>query len=235
MSNPDFADLTPVLAQSYFVRYRNALTVRADLSPLFVDYYLHLMDKGLKYESAHDERLKDALAALILHLITRPWKETHAWTLNFQEPLLNLFVTGSSMTESVTGRIFTEGVKEDKSGLFYAQLTPQNGESRQSTTTLSGFDILSAVESFYQQSEQRRARIFRLPEEEFVMVSAQPDCDMEWLESLDEDGVQKMDDAEELALLEERRYFFSCGCSLARIFPAIAPLARHGLDELFSG
>ncbi|MEM1297529.1 MAG: Hsp33 family molecular chaperone HslO, partial [Verrucomicrobiota bacterium] len=32
-----------------------------------------------------------------------------------------------------------------------------------------------------------------------------------------------------------RKFRFDCGCNLERIFPAIAPLASQGLDELFQG
>jgi hypothetical protein len=36
-------DLSAVELRSYFVRKRNALLVRGRFSPLYLDYYLHLM------------------------------------------------------------------------------------------------------------------------------------------------------------------------------------------------
>ncbi len=220
---------------SFFVRYRNALAVRADLSPAYVDYYLHLMDQGIKYEPDHDKRLKDALAAIVLHAVTRPRMETHAWTLNFQDPLINLFVTASNPGENFTGRIFTDGVREANQGLLGAQVTMLGHEPRTSTIELTSAEIFPVVEHFYRQSEQRTAKIFHLREDEYMMVSAQPDCDEEWLEELDLEKARRLDQDEELSQLEERLFRFHCGCSLERIFPAIAPLARQGLDELFLG
>ena len=82
--------------RSYFVRERNALLVRAEFSPVYVDYYLHLMQHSLKPEPADDAMLKDALAAIALHATTKPWRQTAAWTLHFEDPLLNIFVTGST-------------------------------------------------------------------------------------------------------------------------------------------
>lgn len=220
---------------SYFVRKRNALAVRADMAPIYVDHYLHQMDHQLTLEPRHDQMLKDALAAMILHVVTRPWKETHAWTLNFQDPLINLFVTGGSLGENVTGRVFAEGVKEAGHGIFHAQVTIQNEEPRRSLIELHGSEVFESVEQFYRLSEQRPARIFRHTEEDFVMISAQPGCDLDWLASLDDEMVRRLDQDEELSLLETRAFQFSCGCNLERIFPALAPIARQGLDELFQG
>ena len=222
-------------ARSYFVRHRNALLVRANFEPIYVDHYLHLMDHGIKYDSAADQMLKDTYATIVLHATTRPWHERHAWTLNFQRPRMNLFATASSLEENVVGRLFTENVREMEKGLFHAQVTMDGKEARLSSVELESKDIFEAVESFYLQSEQRRARIFRYTEEELVMVSAQPECDDEWLESLTDTAIRELDQSEELSLLETRRFRFSCGCNLERIYPAIAPLASQGLDKLFQG
>ena len=228
-------DSTRIDVRSHFVRHRNALAVRADFSPLYVDYYLHLMDQGIKHEPLHDQMLKEALAAVVLHAVTRPWKETHAWTLNFQDPLLNLFVTASSTGEALAGRVFTDGVREDKKGLFFSQVTAKGEEPRTSTIELPSGDLFSVVEEFYRQSEQRTAKILRHGEEEFVMISAQPDCDEAWLENLTDEDLPKLEETEEVSPLETRSFRFSCGCTLERIFPALAPLAKQGLDKLFLG
>jgi molecular chaperone Hsp33 len=55
-------ELSVVEVRSYFVRIRNALLVRGRFSPLYLDYYLHLMQHQLKYEEEMDGMLKDALA-----------------------------------------------------------------------------------------------------------------------------------------------------------------------------
>ncbi len=228
-------ETTLIVAHSLFVRHRNALLVRAKFEPLYVDYYLHLMDNGLKYPPQPDQMLKDAIAAVVLHATTRPWKEHHAWTLNFAEPVMNLFVTASSLGENVVGRIFTEGVRQSDTSLFYAQTKVQDEEARTSTVEVQGKNIFGTVEDFYLQSEQRRARIFDLGDEEIIMVSAQPECDEEWLEGLTVQTAKTLSEDEELGPLETRRFRYQCGCNLERVFPAIAPLARQGLDELFLG
>src|SRR5882757_1216893 len=78
--------------RTYFVRGRNALVARADFGELFVDYYLHQGQHGYQHIPAHDGLLKEALAALALHCASRPWNEAVAWTIHFQQPLLNLFL-----------------------------------------------------------------------------------------------------------------------------------------------
>ncbi len=220
---------------SLFVRGRNALAVRGDFAPLYVDYYLHWLDQGISQEEPYDGLLKHALAAVVLHSTTRPWKETHAWTLNFQSPLCNVFVTAGSLAESVIGRVFIHDVKQAPRGLFHAQTTAKGEHPRQSAVPLDHNTVFPAVESFYQMSEQRRARIFEVNDEDYVMISAQPDCDLDWLESLSTEDVRRLDRLEELSLLETRQFRFHCGCSLERIFPALAPLIANGIDDLFQG
>ena len=226
---------TPIEVRSYFVRNRNALAVRAEFSQLFVDYYLHLMDNELRNEPEADKMLKDALVGLTLHMASRPIQETHAWTMNFQEPLLNVFVTGSSLGQNVVGRVFDEGVREASVGVFHAEHTSQEGERRRSSVEITGTDVFRVIEGYYRQSEQRLARIFAYDEEDFVFVSAQPDCDEAWLESLDDDTIRSLDTDEELSLLEKREFRFECGCTLEKIYPALAPLIANGLDDLFLG
>jgi molecular chaperone Hsp33 len=225
-----------VEVRSYFVRHRNALLVRAEFSPIYVDYYLHLMQHSLRPAATDDAMLKDALAALALHITSKPWQYTVAWTLHFENPLLNLFVTGESFGEYVVGRVFSDGVKEKGQGLFHSQVMSPKDPARHSTVEITGRDVFSAVEQYYQQSEQLRARIFRYSEEDIVMVSAQPQCDLEWLEALDAEAIRRLDQEEELSLLERRYFRFHCGCSLDKIFPALVPLIqRDGMEAFFAG
>ncbi len=94
-------------------------------------------------------------------------------------------------------------------------------------------NLFSMGESFYEQSEQRRARYFAHGEEDFVLVTAQPECDLEWLESLTDESIRKIDETETLSLLETREYRFACGCSIEKIFPIIAGMNQVSIDDMF--
>lgn len=219
--------------ESIFVRKRNALMVRGHFPGIYTDYYLHLMEHGIRPPPVLDQMLKDALATLTLHLVTRPWAETSAWTVNLRAPRVNLFVTGSSLTESVTGRVFTEDVREPDRNYFYSQATtPNSQEPRTSTIEVDGNDPVNWITRFYLQSEQRHARCFRLPDEHFMLVSAQPDCDLDWLLDLTDSAAAEIPSANDTKLLETRRFRFFCGCNLDRILPILGSW-RDRLDELF--
>jgi len=219
--------------RTYFVRGRNALVARADFSELYVDYYLHMNDHGLRPEPRCDALFKDALAAMTLHCASRPWNEIIAWTINFQNPLVNLFLTGNSVNGTVVGTLFTEDVKKREHNLFCADIIRGQNPPHRSLTDFVGSRAFSAVEQYYEKSEQRRARFFEKDEEDFVLVSAQPDCDPAWLESLDNNAVQKLDQTEELSLLEQRYYRWSCGCNLQRMFSILADTMRQDPEALF--
>ncbi|NNC88850.1 MAG: disulfide bond chaperone [Akkermansiaceae bacterium] len=192
------------------------------------------MQHGLRYPQTLDHTLKELLAMLTLHLVARPWAETIAWTVNLRAPRVNFFATGASLDEQVTGRLFTDDVREPARALFYQQITVPDREPRLSTIEIDGTDPLVWTEALYRQSEQRPGRAFRLPDENYVLLAAQPDFDPEWLESLDEGQVAEIDRQEEIKLLEKRRFKWHCGCTLERILPALG-MWREKPDELFQG
>ena len=219
--------------ESIFVRHRNALLLRGQFTPIYTDYYLHYMQHGIRPAAELDQMLKDTLALLTLHLVARPWSESIAWTANLRAPRINLFVTGGSFDEAVTGRIFTEDVREPDRNFFYAQTTTvENATPRTSTLEIEGKDPILWISQYYEQSEQRPARAFRLEDENFAIIAAQPDCDLEWLASLDEAAVAKITATEETTLLETRRFRFHCGCTLDKILPILGGW-KDRLDDLF--
>lgn len=220
--------------ESVFIRQRNVLMLRGRFTGLYTDYYLHLMQHGLRYPKKLDFALKEILAMLTLHLVARPWAENIAWTVNLRAPRVNFFVTGASLEEQVTGRLFTEDVREPDRSLFYQQVSVKNRESRSSTVEVDGLDPLEWAESLYHQSEQRPGRAFRLPDETYVLLAAQPDFDPGWLDSLDARHVAEMERRESTKLLETRRYRWHCGCTLDRILPALG-MWRDKPEELFRG
>ena len=221
--------------RTYFVRGRNALVARADFTELFVDYYLHQGQHGHQHDPAHDGLLKEALAALALHCASRPWNEASAWTIHFQEPLLNLFLTGDNRRGWLVGQIFTENVKPDCQPRFISDIVREGDEPRRSVVDFGEdvTDSFQAVERYYANSEQRPARFFRLDGDDYVMIAAQPDCDLAWLASLDVPAVATLDQSEELRLLEQRHYRWHCGCSEERMHQMLAPIMRTDPESLF--
>lgn len=219
--------------RTYFVRNRNALVARADFGDLYVDYYLHLSANQIHVTPEHDAMFKRALAAFTLHCASRPWNELTAWTINFQQPLVNLFLTGDNETGAITGRVFAENVKEGPENLFFADVVRDKQPKRRSTVTFDGSDPIAAVEKFYAQSEQRGARYFQIAEEEFVMVTEHPDCDLTWFRNLTTEEVRKLDETETLVLMERRVYRWHCGCNQERMMEVLAPTMRHDPEGLF--
>ena len=221
--------------RTFFVRDRNALFARVDMTDLYVDYYLHLSENGLKPAPEHDALFKRALAGFVLHGVSRPWNELTAWTLNFQQPLVNLFLTGDNETGGVAGRVFADNVRELPENLFYADVVRGKEPKRRSTVNFTGADPLTAVEKFYDQSEQRLGRFFQTGEEEFAFVIEHPDCDLAWLRGLTVEQVKAIDTTETLSELESRLVRWHCGCNQKRILGVLAPAMRSDPADLFGG
>lgn len=220
---------------SSFVRGRNVLLAEANFSDLYIDYYLHLKDHNVEMEPAADELLKTLLAAFALHCVSRPRNEVLAWTINFQEPLVNLFLGGDTETGAIVGRVFTENVKEAEENIFYQEVVKGNKPLHRSVVPFEGNDPLAAVEAFYERSEQRPARFFRLDGESFAIVSAHPDYDREWFANLTADEVRALKTTEEVNVLETRAVRWSCGCNQQRILQTLEPVWKQSPDDLFLG
>lgn len=219
--------------ESIFVRGRNCLLVQADFSSIFTDYYLHLMDIEERHPEGLDTTLKELLVALTLHLTARPWAETIAWTANLRAPRANFFATGSSTNEYITGRLFTKDVREPDRNFLYSQTTTATANQPQtSTIEVDGTSPLDWFAQFYTQSEQRPGRAFRLSDDRYAIVAAQPDFDEEWFERLTAESVEKITEIEPYKILETRKFKFACGCTLDRILPTLSAW-KDKPDELF--
>lgn len=229
--NPDEPGLE---VRTFFVRGRNALVARANLSELYVDYYLHLGAHGVKPAEAHDALFKRALAAFVLHCASRPRNEMTAWTINLQEPRVNLFLTGDNEIGSVIGRIFDENVKEFPENLFYSDVVRGKQPRRRSVVPFAEADPVAGMEVFYARSEQRPVRFFQLAEEEFALVSEHPDCDAAWFTALDADKVRAIETTESIAPVETRVCRWHCGCNQARMLEVLAPVMKQDPDGLFA-
>lgn len=216
-----------------FVRYRNCLLAQATLSDLYVEHYLHLAANKLHIEPDHDRIFKSALAAFVLHCAARPRSETTAWTLNFQQPLINCFLVADNELGSVAGRVFTRNVKEADHNLFFSEVVVGARPVRRSAVHFEGSDPFRAVERFYEQSEQRPARYFHLAEETFAMLCAHPDYDRAWFAGIGAAVIANLEERETLAPIERRLYHWDCGCNQQRILDVLAPGMREDPEELF--
>jgi molecular chaperone Hsp33 len=220
-------ELSGAIVTVDFIRHRNALLVRGELSPLFTDYYLHLADHKLRYTPEQDTIFKDALAAFALHAAARPLQEHIAWTLNFQEPRLNVFLAADNEDCTLTGRLFTENVRAAAQNTFYCDIVPRRGaETRRSVVNFFGADTFAAVTDYHARSEQRPVRYFHLADDDYAMLVSHPDCDLAWLAGLDGTGVRELAKAETLTRIDRRLYRWHCGCTQQKILGAIAPAFR---------
>lgn len=217
-----------------FVRHRNALLMRGDLGPLFMDYYLHLADHKLRHTPEQDAIFKEALAAFTLHAASRPLNEHIAWTINLQQPRLNVFLAGDNEDFTVTGRLFTENVKEAPENVFYNDSIARRGaEPRRSVVNFNGAGIFGAARAYYEASEQRPVRYFHTGEDHFAMLASHPDCDMAWFDSVEIPGLLALAQTETLARLGRRLYRWHCGCTQQKILGAIAPAFRADPEGIF--
>ena len=227
MENKNSQDENSIEVRCYFVRHRNALAVRGNFGPIYMDHYLHLMQHQIRTNPDNDQKLKDALAGIALHLASRPWDEVSAWTIHFSDPLMNLFVTGNSNEGNIIGRTFTEGIRDDKRNLFITQINNFPKEPRRSAIDFkASASIFQIIQEYYKQSEQRLVKFFNYSEEEFVFISAQPECEEDWLLSLNDEAIRSLDKDEELSLLEKRHYSYRCGCTKERIITALATTSK---------
>ena len=227
MTNPD------IEVRTYFARGKNALVARGDFSEIFAAWYLHRMDHSLAVPSAMEDAGREALAALILHCSGRPWKEACAWTVKFPDPRMNIFVAGDNNTGSVIAHIVCQDLQPVERGIFYADVVEDSKPSRRSAVDFQETSFIRAAETFYSQSEQRPVRFFHHGEEDFVMVAAQPDCDLEWLAGLTDDAIRSLDREVKLSLLEKRQYTFQCGCNQERMLGFVLPVFLRDADGLF--
>ncbi len=234
MNNEHANESCGAVVTADFVRHRNVLLLQADMGPLFVDYYLHLADQGIRHTPEQDAQLKQALTAFTLHAAARPRNEHLAWTISLQNPALNLFMAGDNEDCTVTGRLFTENVREAPKNVFYGEVMPGRGaEKRRSVINFEGADLFGATESFYATSEQRPARFFDLGDDKYAMLLAHPDVDEAWLRDVKLEDVQTLAKTQTLARIERRLYRWHCGCEQRKILAALAPAAQHGLGDLF--
>ncbi|MBE2180009.1 MAG: Hsp33 family molecular chaperone HslO [Chthoniobacterales bacterium] len=226
------ADDSLTAVASRFVRGRNALLCSADFGPMLMEFYLHFGQNGIVLADGVDEKLKLLIVALSLHVASGPRAFTCAWTLHLEEEGVNLFAVAEGQTGRVTGQAFDRDVRSVGGNVLHAETVGERGARRRSSVEFSGADVLSAAEAYYRRSEQRPARYFDLGGDDFALLSAQPDCDLPWLESVETDEIRAMIGDVSRPPLEIRHFRFECGCTPRRIAEAIGAALREDLDTM---
>lgn len=220
--------------RTYFVREKNALLARGCFTELYIEHYLMLADHGLRFDSDLDTKFKETIAAICLHAACRPHNEIVAWTLHYEAPACNIFVTANNTTAQTVGTLHTENVRSAGKNMLYSDVLAGSQPMRRSTITFGENDSpFLAATQFYQQSEQRLARYFTHSDEDFILIVAQPDCDLDWLKSLDDAAIPSLDQKETLRLLETRKFWWKCGCSLEKMMGILAPTMKQTPEALF--
>lgn len=224
----------PLIISTHYVRRRHALMALGDFSSLYLDFYLHLADTAQILTETLAAEFKDLLAATCLAAASRPWRERIAWTCHRQNPDRNLFITTDNLAGAVTGTIFTEDIRQMHSELLYCDIWESSRLTRRSVVEISG-TALHALELFYQQSEQRPARFFHLGADTFLLLSAQPDCDLDWLSALDPAAAASLPATEDLGFLEHRPFRWHCGCSSEKLIEITRLAVSGDWEEIFRG
>jgi len=206
----------------------------ADFAPVFQAYDEHVRRWELPVDTAGSRMAHDGLAALALHLATRPADESVGVTLNFCDPPLNIFLTGNAGNIAVTGRVFTEDVRVAGTGrLFVQSHRPPRGQM-QSAMDFEGRDVLRIFEEYYSRSEQAATRFLALGENRFALVQLLPEGDPAAMDGLTPGTVDAWLGAG-LQLLAEQPVRFRCGCNRDKILAALHLIYAKGDDDLFRG
>ncbi|MCA9728557.1 MAG: Hsp33 family molecular chaperone HslO, partial [Candidatus Eisenbacteria bacterium] len=179
--------------------------------------------------------MRQALAVGVLHLSNAPRDLSFGLTIHLHTPPTNVFVTGHAADSAVTGRIYVDGVKQMESSRVYMQSQRPEHEPSLSVLEVHGFDILEFLESYYLNSEQRHARFFELAEEGgYLQVLSLPGADPALFSKLDRDSAAALL-RQDLTVLEERTFFFQCGCTPQKMMTALHDIFGERPDELFQG
>jgi molecular chaperone Hsp33 len=234
MTGPESDRIGEATVRRFLDDEHQVLVLVADFGPMFAAY----LDHARRWESLPDglsqTLMRQGLGAATLHLACRPRGESVGWTLHIPRPPTNVFLTGDSRGRTVTGRIFTENVRDTEQGRIYVQIARADGTPLLSTVEVEGVDILQIFEAYYRQSEQRPARFFEITDEEFVMFAGLPETDPGWLADLErEKAIGLAGDG--LRLLDEQVYRFRCGCSREKILETVRTMFAANPEELFAG
>ena len=219
--------------QCWFVRYRQSLLATVSMQNLFADYEQHKKKNQIVLSPEEDALFRRCMAAFILHCASQPRYQHISWTLNLQDPLINVFLVGDTGHGMVAGRIFTDHVKVSSENSFYQEVVRVNKPLQRSHVNFSSNNILHAIEHYYQMSEQRPARFFQASDSEFAILAAHPDYDEGWFTHVDATELAGLFNQETISLIETRQFHWDCGCSQQRVLKVLSVSSTHDISNLY--
>ncbi len=212
-------------------RDREIILARGDFTRLFAVFEDHVRTWGLHLDPLGLVMMRQALGGVALYLSSRPRNESCAFTLNFEKPATNIFVSGRSEEGTVTGRIFTENVATTGESRLFVQTSRAGGRDFTSVIDVTGLDVLLILEDYCARSEQAPARFFEIGDDDYLMVASLPREDRDWLSRLERDEALKL--FEEARPLDHKAFRFHCGCDPLRMQDVIKRMFGDRLDEVF--
>lgn len=214
-------------------RERNVIVAQTNAGSLHEAWLEHSRTWELDPDPLSSTMMRQGLAALALHLSSRPRDETTGFTFNFREPPLNIFLTGDASESTVTGRAYRDDVRTAKDNRLYVQTRRRDGKQSDSYIEFQGLDLVDIFEQYYERSEQYPARFFELSENDFGIVAALPGASSDWLFGLEREEFAPL--VAESRPLEDRIFRFGCGCNPQRMLVALRSVFQDDPDALFEG
>ncbi|MEZ6196842.1 MAG: hypothetical protein R3F20_14130 [Planctomycetota bacterium] len=210
-----------------------AIIARVDVSEMAAAFAAHAKLWRVEPDPLGELMMRQFLGAASLYLSSRPTDEVVAWTLNVATPPMNLFVTGDTVERRVTGRVFTDGVRAGETSRLFVDTRRSQGQDRRSVIEVEGLDVLLVFEQFADRSDQALQRFFELDEHTYLMVASLPTDARDWIQALDVDEARRA--LEAARPLDDRAFWFQCGCTKERIVEVVAGAWSDRPEELFRG
>ena len=232
MNTPQETVIGPAIVRRYIDDEHEVVFSRADFTPIHDAWQDHARLWDVEPDPLGQVLMRQALGGAALYLANRPRDEHVAFTLNLSRPPMNVFVTGDSRGQAVTGRIFTEDVATTERSRLFVQ-TLRGDHQHTSVIEVGGLDFLEILEQFARQSDQAEARYFELDDSEYLAVHSLPVRHREWLQDLNRE--QARERLKILRPLDERSFWFQCGCDPDRMLTTMQTMFAGREDELFGG
>lgn len=226
--------LGQVALRRHMIRGRHVVVSTGGFQDFFRAWEAHAKVWNHDLDGLSTVMIRQSLAVGVLHLSNRPRDDSFGLTIHVPHPPTNVFITGTGPESAVTGRAWTDAVKQHPTPRLYMQTHRPKHDPSLSVLEVNGLDILEFLEAYYLESEQRPARFFELEDDRFLQVLSLPGADPAYLESLNPETAEALL-AEPHELLEDRTFFFQCGCNPQRMLVALRGIFEKDPEDLFEG